>query len=141
MNAKVSGIYDLYEILQVQIAKDKKKAKQIFLAVTNESATQEELAELVSPEVILQLIFLCIDLTKTSRAVVNQLKSKIVAKIAKEKAQGILKVWLDKNFSKYKGYLNNCADDAIQDLPTLGKSWSWVRKEITAYSKSKKQAK
>jgi len=138
MNTQVSGIAGLYEIMQEQTEKDKTKAKQIFLSVTNESVTQEELFELVSPEVIMQLIFLCIDLTKSSRAVVNQLKSKKEAKNSKMKAQAILNVWLDKNFHKYKGYLNNCADDAVHDLPMLGKSWSWVRKEITAYAKTKK---
>jgi muconolactone delta-isomerase len=139
MNSQVSGIAGLYEIMQEQTAKDKNKAKQIFLSVTNESVTQEELLELVSPEVMMQLIFLCIDLTKSSRAVVNQLKSKEAAKNAKLKAQGILHAWLDMNFHRYKGYLNNCADEAVNDLPRLGKSWSWVRKEITAYAKSKKQ--
>ena len=138
MSAQVSGIASLYEIMQQQIAKDKNKAKQIFLSVTNESVTQEALLELVSPEVMMQLIFLCTDLTKSSRAVVNQLKSKVVAKNAKIKAQGILQAWLDKNFHKYTGYLNNCADDAINDLPMLGKGWDWVRKEITAYAKTKK---
>jgi hypothetical protein len=141
MNTQVSGIAGLYEIMEEQTVKNKNKAKHIFLSVTNESVTQEELVELASPEVMMQLIFLCIDLTKSSRAVVNQLKSKVEAKNAKAKAQSILHGWLDKNFHRYKGYLNNCADEAIKDLPRLGKSWSWVRKEITAYAKSKKQVK
>jgi hypothetical protein len=137
MNIHASGIAGLYEISQQQIVKDKKKAKKIFLSVANESITREELLELVSPEVMLQLIFVCVDLTKSSRAVVNQLKSKIVAKNAKEKAQVILYEWLDKNIHRYKGRLNNCADEAIHKLPRLGKSWHWVRKEITTHQKSR----
>ena len=139
MNEKSSGIADLYKIMQAQLDKDKKTAELIFSSVTSESITKEELSELVSPEAIIQLIFLCIDLTKTSRAVVNQLKSTQVAKESKLKAQGILHSWLESNFSKYKGYLDNCADDAIHKLPNIGKSWSWIRKEITAYAKAKKQ--
>ncbi len=139
MNEKSSGIAGLYKITQAQLDADKKTAELIFSSVTSESITREELSELVSPEAITQLIFLCIDLTKTSRAVVNQLKSKQEAKESRAKAQGILESWLDGNFSKYKGHLNNCADDAVYELPKIGKSWSWIRKEITAYGKAKKQ--
>lgn len=138
MTAQVSGLANLYNIMQEQTAKDEHIAKQIFLAVTKESITQEELLELVSPEVMLQFIFLCINLTKSSRAVVNQLKSKKDAANAKLRAQAYLHDWLDKNFYRYKGFLNNCADEALVNLPNLGRSWSWVRKEITAYAKSKK---
>lgn len=140
MSEENLGIAGLYEIMQGQLEKDKKVAKQIFLSVTNESATRKELLELVSPEVVLQLIFLCIDMTKSSRAVVNQLKSKQVAKSSKAKAEALLHGWLDKNVHRFKGYLNNCADEAIHALPNLGKSSSWVRKEITAYLKLKKHA-
>jgi len=99
--------------------------------------SNEELQKLISPEVLMELIFFCVDITKSTRGVVNQLKSKQVTKASKAKAESILYGWLDKNMHRYKGYLDNCSHDALHALPNLGKSWSWVRKEITAYIKLK----
>lgn len=138
MSTQAAGIAELYKIMQQQTVQDKSNARKILKLVTKESIKQEELIDLVSPEVIVQLIFLCVDLTNSTRAVVNQLKSKKAASDAKRKAQVILHAWLNKNFHNYKGFLNNCADEALINLPNLGRSWSWVRKEITAYAKSKK---
>lgn len=138
MTKKCVGIANLYEKIQLQLDRDKKAAKEIFNLVTQEKATEKNLRPLVTQAALFQLIVLCIDLSKRSRAVVNQAKSKVIAKSEKARAQQMLHHWLKKNIHKYRGFLNNCADEAIAEIPTLGRSYSWVRKEITHYIKKYK---
>ncbi len=139
MNKAKPSLSDLLTTVHEKRKNNKRLAKELFFMVTEERAALTSIRKIASQEVLLELILMSIDLTKTSRASVNQLKSRIQAKSAKAKAQEKLHPWLDKNISKYKGNLENCAHDALHNFPSLGRSYSWVRKEITSYLKLKKQ--
>jgi len=45
--------------------------------------------------------------------------------------------WLDKNIHKYKGKLEQCAEDAVEQIPGLGLKSGTVKKYITEYRKEK----
>ena len=139
MSKGKQSLSDLFTTMQAKLKQNEKLAKELFFMVTEERTTQASIKKIATQEVLLQLILMCIDLTKTSRGSVNQIKSKIEAKSAKAKAQAKLHPWLDKNISKYKGNLENCAYEALHKFPDLGRSYSWIRKEITSYLKLKKQ--
>lgn len=138
MSKEIKSLSDIYSSMQAKTKENKKLAKELFFMVTEECASPAAIKKIATQEVLLQLILMCIDLTKTSRASINQIKSKFQATSAKAKAQAILHPWLDKNISKYKGNLENCAYEALHKLPELGRSYSWIRKEITTYLKLKK---
>jgi len=133
---KLKGLAELHEVIEL----DKKAAKQLFKLTTEERGTTEEIRNLVTHGSILELIYMSIDMTRSAKGVVNQLKSRQEAKAAKERQQDILYEWLDKNLSRYSGQLDHCADVASKSLERkLSRAPSWVRKEITAYRKKKQQ--
>ena len=134
LQKKLKGLAEIYEVIE----SDKKSALQLFKLATEERGTTEEIRSLVTHGSLLQLIYMSIDVTKSTKAVVNQLKSRQGLKAAKEKQQLILYAWLDKNIERFKGQLNYCAEVASKSLPNLGRATSWIRKEITAYIKEKK---
>jgi hypothetical protein len=127
------GLATLYHRLK----NDKEIAKKIFGMVTEERGTDEELRAMVTRRSLLELIFLMIDLTKSSRAVTNQAKSKEKARLAKLIAQKKLYDWLDKNISKFPNALEECSEVATIEIKSLGRSESWVRQQITQYRKDR----
>lgn len=110
----------------------KKDAHAIYSMVTEERGSWSELMSLVRHESILQLIFMCIDLTKSSRARVSALKSRQVAMELREASVQTLHAWLDTNIHRYTGKLDLCSIDASK-VPGIHRSQAWLRKEITAY--------
>ena len=119
-----------------RMLKSIKDAEAIFSMVTEERGTLDELVRLVRHESIMELILLCVDLTKTSRARVNAIKSRQVLIRRRELDEAKIDLWLDKNIPQYTGRLDRCAMDAIQQR-VVPKSFSWVRKRITAYMAAK----
>jgi hypothetical protein len=117
------------------IEDQKKAAKKIFQLVTEERGTDIEVQALATKGAVRELIFLMIDLTKGSRAVANQAKSKDAAGLAKVKAQKLLYDWLDKNLIKFPRQLDNCAIRAEIEIQGLGRGFDWIRSEITEYRK------
>lgn len=113
----------------------KKDAQAIFSMVTEERGSWSELTSLVRHDSILQLIFMCIDLTKSSRARVSALKSRKVAMQSRQASLQALHAWLDTNIHRYKGRLELCSIDAAK-VPGIYRSAEWIRKEITAYRAS-----
>ena len=114
----------------------KKDARAIFSMVTEERGSWSELMSLVSRDSILQLIFMCVDLTKSSRARVSALKSRQVAMDSRQASLQALHAWLDTNIDRYKGRLGLCSMDAAK-VPGIYRSAAWIRKEITAYRASR----
>jgi len=130
------GLAAINQIIEL----DKKNALQLFKLATEERGTTEKIRSLVTHGSILQLIYMSIDMTTSTRAVVNQLKSRQVPKAAKAKQEEILDEWLDMNIHKYKGQLNFCAEVAGKSLEKkLARAPSWIRKRISVYLKEKKQ--
>ena len=120
------------------IEDQKKAARKIFQLVTEERGTDIEVQALATKGAVLELIFLMIDLTKGSRAVANQVKSKDAAGLAKIKAQKLLYDWLDKNIVKFPRQLDNCALKAEIEIKGLGRGFDWIRSEITDYRKTRR---
>jgi hypothetical protein len=46
-------------------------------------------------------------------------------------------MWLDQNISRYHKRLEDCAEDAAQQIAGLGMTAGTVKKHITAYRKEK----
>lgn len=113
-------------------------AHAIFDMTTREYGTQQELMKLVRHESLFELINLCIDLTLKTRPVANGHKSRKVAIVARGQKLQALHDWLDENIWRYKGQLDLCAMDACK-IKGIGRSYQWMRKEITAYRAFKKQ--
>jgi hypothetical protein len=123
----IAGLPIAQEFLKAQ-----EDAKTLFLMVTDERGTDDELRRLVRRESLLHLIFFCIDLTKSSRARVSSMKSHHQASAAREVSKMALHAWLDKNIHRFKGRLDRCAMEAMK-AKGVNRSFSWVRREITAY--------
>lgn len=119
------------------IEDQKKAARKIFQLVTEERGTDTEIQALATKGAVRELIFLMIDLTKGSRAVANQAKSKDAAGLAKVKAQKLLYDWLDKNIVKFPRQLDNCALKAEIEIQGLGRGFDWIRSEISHYRKTR----
>ena len=117
---------------------NKTAARQLFLMVASEKATDVELKALVSQRSLLELIFFVIDLKARSSAVANQAKSKELDSIAKIEAQNLLYAWLDKNINFYAKKLDECAEVAAREIEGLNRAEDWIRKQITEYRKNKK---
>lgn len=127
------GLAALFHHIEYQ----KNAAKKIFQLVTEEYGTDEEIQMLATKGALRELIYLMIDLTKGSRAVANQEKSKEKARFAKAKAQKLLYEWLDKNLQRFSGKLEECAEIAVVEVKALGRGESWVRRQITQYRKDR----
>jgi len=124
--------------LYAQIQREKKAkadAKAIFRMVTEESGTTTALRERVTRDSLLQLIFLCIDLTATSRAKAAAGKSHEDAIADRRREQKRLHDWLKPNIHRFRKNLVRCAM-AAQNEGKVSRSLSWISKEITAYRKT-----
>lgn len=124
-----SGISALPE---AQVFLARQAAHAIFDMTTREYGTRQQLLKLVRHESLFELINLCIDLTLRTKPIANGHKSRKVAIVARGQKVEVLHDWLDKNIHRYKGQLDLCAMDASK-IDGLGRSYAWVRKEITVY--------
>jgi hypothetical protein len=123
--------------LHIEYTKAQKRvAQKLFSLVMSDQASDSELKKLVTQDSMRELIFFIIEHTTRMRAVGAQGRSKVEAGVAKLKAMSILSSWLDKNISRYKGRLGDCAADALK-IKGLGRGYSWVEKQIARYRKEK----
>ncbi len=137
-NKQLNGLAGAYEAIQLQEKEHKQNAKKLFLMVNSDKGSTADLQRLVTHGSLLELIFFTIDLTRSSKAKANQTLSKLEAKASKASKEVMLYGWLEINIDRFKGNLDSCVIHAVNALPKLGRSEPWVRKQITAYRKSKK---
>ena len=105
--------------------------------VTHEEGSDADLRALVSHAALLELMLRTIDRQKSARGFASQVKSKVKAGKAKEKARQRLFKWLDRNIGRFSGKLDDCAAAAADEITRLGHGEDWVRKQISAYRKEK----
>ena len=107
--------------------------KLVFDMVMYEEGRDQDLQRLISHRVLLQTIITTLDHRSIIMSRFNQDKSR--AKMREKKK--LLFEWFDKNIHKYKGKLEQCAEDAVEQIPGLGLKSGTVKKYITEYRKEK----
>ena len=107
--------------------------KLVFDMVMCEEGSDQDLQRLISRRVLLQTIFATLDHRSAIMSRVNQDKSR--AKMRERKK--VLFAWLDKNIHKYKRKLEQCAEDAVEQIPDLGLKSGTVKTYITEYNNEK----
>jgi hypothetical protein len=129
--------------LASQIAAAKRDASQIYLMVTGERGTLEELRGLTRHDSIFQLILIAMKQGQKARHLINASRSRRVAMAKKNGARAILREWLENNISRFTGrpWRRRCIDAAKRALPTLGRGDSWIDKEITLFQADKRAEK
>ena len=124
-----SGILGLHNLQKAQ----EEAGRLIFDMVMNGEGSVDDLRQLVSHEVILQTMFASWDHKSAIMSRINQDKSRAEMR---ERIQ-LLHNWLDLNIHKYAKRLEDCADDAAQNIPDLHMTSGTVKKHITTYRKLK----
>lgn len=121
----------------------KRDASRIYLMVTGESGTVEDLRGLTRHDSLLELICIALDQGKRARHVINALKSRRVASAKKEMATTLLRDWLNNNLHRFQGRLwrIRCIESIKKEIPNLGRGDSWVCKEISRFRAEKKSEK
>ncbi len=105
--------------------------KLVFDMLMYEEGSNQDLQRLISHRVLLHTIFATLDHRSAIMSRVNQDKSR--AKMRER--EKVIFAWLDKNIHKYKGKLEQCAEDAVEQIPDLGLKPGTVKKYITEYRK------
>jgi hypothetical protein len=107
--------------------------KLVFDMVMYEEGSDQDLQRLISHRVLLQTIFATLDHRSAIMSRVNQDKSRAEMR---EKTEFLFS-WLDQNISKYPKRLDDCAEDAVEQIADLGMTPGTVKKHITKYRKEK----
>jgi hypothetical protein len=123
------GIMGIDSLRQAESA----AGKLIFDMVMFEEGSNQDLQQLISHRVLLQTIFATLDHRAAIMSRVNQDKSRAPMRARIE----LLYMWLDQNISKYHKRLEDCAEDAVQQIAGLGMTAGTVKRHITAYRKEK----
>lgn len=123
------GIIGIDSLRQAESA----AGKLLFDMVMYEEGSDQDLQRLISHRVLLQTIFATLDHRSAIMSRVNQDKSRAGMRDKIE----LLFSWLDQNISKYYKRLEDCAEDAVQQIAGLGMTAGTVKKHITAYRKEK----
>ena len=123
------GILGLHKLQ----AAEKEAGKLVFDMVLKDEGNGQELRQLVSHGVLLHTIIASLDHQSAIMSRVNQEKSRAPMRARIE----LLYAWLDQNISKYPKRLEDCAEDAVQQIAGLGMTVGTVKKHITAYRKEK----
>ena len=113
---------------------EKEAGKLVFDMVLKEEGNGQELRQLVSHGVLLHTIIASFDHQSAIMSRVNQDKSR--AKM-RDKVK-LLFSWLDQNINKYPKRLEDCAEDAVEQIAGLDMTPGTVKKHITAYRKQKR---
>ena len=127
-----AGILGLAELTKVERA----AGKLIFDMVMSEEGSDQDLRELVSQRVLLQTIFAAYDHRSAIMSRINQEKSRAGMRLRID----LLFDWLDQNIDKYRGRLEECAEDAVAQILGLDMTAGTVKKHITQYRKEKRLA-
>jgi len=107
--------------------------KLIFDMVIYKEGRDQDLQRLISHRVLLGAFLATIDHQKAVMSRVNQDKSRAQPRARIE----LLYAWLDQNISKYYKRLEDCAEDAVKQIPKLGMKPGTVKRHITAYRNKK----
>jgi hypothetical protein len=129
MTSGKHGIMAIEPLRQAESA----AGKLIFDMVMYKEGSDQDLQQLISHRVLLETFLATIDHQKMVMSRFNQEKSR--AKMREKKK--LLFEWLDKNIHKYKGKLEQCAEDAVEQIPGLGLKSGTVKKYIAEYRKEK----
>jgi len=130
MTSGKHGIMAIEPLRQAESA----AGKLIFDMVMYEEGSDQDLQQLISHRVLLQTIFATLDHRSAIMSRVNQDKSR--AKMRER--EKVIFAWLDQNIHKYKGKLEQCAEDAVKQIPELGLKPGTVKRIITKYRKQKR---
>jgi len=123
------GILGLHNLQEAE----KTAGELLFDMVLKEEGNDQELSQLVSHGVLLQTIIASLDHQSAIISRVNQGKSRTVMR----ERINLLYDWLDQNLSGYHKRLEDCAEDAVQQIIGLGMAPGTVKKHITQYRKQK----
>jgi hypothetical protein len=123
------GIMAVYALKKAEAA----AGKLIFDMVMYEEGNDQDLQTLISQPVLLQTIFATLEHQSAIMSRVNQEKSRAGMRERIE----VLYFWLDQNISKYPKRLEDCAEDAVEQIDGLDMTAGTVKKHITQYRKQK----
>ncbi len=132
MASGAKGILGLHNLQKAE----QKAGKLVFDMVIQEEGSRQDLQKLVSHRVLLQVFFAGLDHRDAIMSRVNQAKSRdgMRARIK------MLYDWLDKNIHRYYRRLEDCSEDAVQQIPGLSMTPGTVKKHIAQYRKQKASA-
>jgi hypothetical protein len=105
----------------------------VFDMVMHEKGSAKDLQKLVSHRVLLQVILAGLDHRNMIMSRVNQEKSRDGMRTRIR----LLYDWLDQNIHHYQRRLEDCSEDAVQQIPGLRMTPGTVKKHITQYRKQK----
>lgn len=129
MTSGKHGIMAIEPLRQAESA----AGKLIFDMVMYGEGSDQDLQQLISHRVLLETFLATIDHRSAIMSRVNQDKSR--AKMRER--EKVIFAWLDKNIHKYKGKLEQCAEDAVEQIPDLGLKPGTVKKDIAKYRREK----
>lgn len=130
MTSGKHGIMAIEPLRQAESA----AGKLIFDMVMYKEGSDQDLQQLISHRVLLETFLATIDHQKVVMSRFNQEKSR--AKMRER--EKVIFAWLDQNIHKYKGKLEQCAEDAVEQIPNLGLKPGTVKKDIAKYRKQKR---
>ena len=129
MTSGKHGIMAIEPLIKAEV----EAGKLVFDMIMYEEGSDQDLQKLISQRVLLQTIIATLDHRAAIMSRVNQDKSRAPMRARCE----LLYMWLDQNISMYHGRLQDCAEDAVQQIAGLGMTAGTVKKHITAYRKQK----
>jgi hypothetical protein len=127
-----NGISGLVDLDKAEFA----AGQLIFDMVLSEEGSDQELKRLVSRRVLYQTIIATFNHQSAIMSRINQERSRVGIR-ARIK---LLYDWLDQNIGRYPKRLEDCAEDAVAQIPGLKMTAGTVKRHITQYRKEKQLA-
>ena len=115
---------------------EKKAGKLIFDMLFSDQGSEKDLHPFLSKRILLEMMYATVDARNSIQGRVNQEKSRG----ARKKHLSLLYAWLDQNIHRYQRKLEQCAEDAVEQIAGLDMTPGTVKKHITAYRKQKRLA-
>lgn len=121
----------------------KRDASCIYLMVTGQRGTTEDLRALTRHDSLFELICIALDQGKRARHLINASRSRRVASANKDMATTLLRDWLNNNLHRFqeRPWRIRCINAIKKELPNLGRGDSWLSKEISRFRAEKKSEK
>ncbi len=129
MTSSKHGIMAIEPLIKAEV----EAGKLVFDMIMYEEGSDQDLQKLISQRVLLQTIIATLDHRAAIMSRVNQDKSRAPMRARRE----LLYMWLDQNISMYHGRLQDCAEDAVQQIAGLGMKAGTALRHITTYRKEK----
>ena len=129
--------------LAEQLRAAKRDASRIYLMVTGERGTTEELRALTRYDSLFELICIALDQGKRAMHLINASRSRRVASAKKEEATARLRDWLENNLHRFQDrpWRTRCIQAIKKELPNLGRDESLLSKEIGRFRAERKSKK